>query len=87
MRMLQLWALIDTRAKTIVGPVVHDHSAVPLIRQITEAVNKPGTLINQSPADFAIFHLGEIDEETGQIIAADEPAQLTTALALKTASE
>ena len=86
MRKLQLWAVIDTRAKTIVGPVVHDHSAVPLIRQITEAVNKPGTLIANSPEDFAIYHLGEIDEETGEIEAA-QPALLTTALALKAATQ
>lgn len=76
MRLYNLYVVLDKKARTLIGPVVHDHSPVPIIRQITEAVNseKPG-LIRNSPEDFVILHVGAIDDETGQLYTADEDAQ------------
>jgi hypothetical protein len=84
--MLALYVVIDERAKTMIGPVVHDHSPVPIIRQITEAVNKPDTMIGRNPEDFGIYRIGEIDEERGEI-AAEQPRLITNALALRAASQ
>lgn len=67
MRLLNLYIVYDRQAKTIIGPIVHDHSAVPIVRQITEAVNKPGTMIANTPEDFDIRHIGMIDEESGNL--------------------
>lgn len=91
MRLLKLYVVYDSKAQTLIGPVVHDHSAVPIIRQITEAVNKPGTLIANNPDDFKILNIGMIDEETGVLYdrngenAVDAPEIITSALALKAA--
>lgn len=82
-RLLNLYVVIDEKAKTIVGPIVHDHSPVPVTRQIEEAVNKPGTLIANSPEDFAIYDLGQVDEKTGRIYPLKEPELIARAIVLK----
>lgn len=66
MRLLNLYVVYDKQARTIVGPIVHDQSPVPILRQITEAVRKPG-LIGNNPEDFHILHIGMIDDESGQL--------------------
>lgn len=82
-RWLNLYVVIDTKAETIIGPVVHDASYVPITRQITEAVNNPKSLIGQNPEDFAIFQIGRIDEKTGYIEAFEVPELLTQAIVLR----
>lgn len=67
MRLLNLYVVLDTKAKTLIGPIVHDPNAVPIIRQIAEAVNGDKGIIAKNPEDFAILHIGMIDEETGHL--------------------
>ena len=67
MRLLNLYCVLDTRAKAIIGPIVHHHNAVPVIRQITEATQADKGLIANSPEDFNIIHIGMIDDETGEL--------------------
>lgn len=83
MRLLNLYVVIDEKAKVLVGPIVHDHSPVPITRQIVDAVNNPQTMIAKNPEDFSIWYLGTVDEETGLITALDTPQRITTALALR----
>lgn len=66
MRLLNLYLVYDKKARTIVGPIVHQQSPVPILREIAEAVKKPG-LIGNNPEDFQIRHIGMIDDETGDL--------------------
>lgn len=90
---LNLYVVIDTKAGALIGPIIHDRSPVPIIRQITEAVNKtdaqgkPDGLIARNPDDFSIYHIGEIDESIGLVDGFNEPVLITTALALKAKPE
>lgn len=82
MRLLNLFAVIDTRAQAIIGPIVHDHNETPITRQIIDALKTPNTMIAKNPEDFVIVHLGTVDEETGEITG-KKPEVIATALALK----
>lgn len=66
MRLFSIYIILDTRAKAIIGPIQHDFSPVPIMRQVTEAANKPG-LIGNTPEDFIVIEVGKIDDETGQL--------------------
>lgn len=82
MRLLNLYVVYDERAKAIIGPVVHDFSPVPILRQITDAVKAEKGLIAQNPEDFVILHIGTINEDSGEITAI-EPRILARAAELK----
>lgn len=83
MRTLNLYVVIDERAKTIVGPIVHDSSPVPITRQIETAVNSPESLIGRNPEDFSIYEIGKVDEATGKLFELPEPELIVKAIVLR----
>lgn len=83
MRILNLYLVFDENAKAIVGKVVHLNSPVPLIRELTDEANNPDSMIGKHPADYSVYLVGTLDEDTGQLTALDTPQKLTSALALK----
>jgi hypothetical protein len=72
MRVKTLYALRDKRAATIVGPISHDYSPVPIIRELTGHANNKEHFVGQAPADYDLISVGQIDEETG-LVEADGP--------------
>lgn len=63
---------------------------VPMPKSIGEAertfeyyANDPNTLICKHPEDFVLYHLGELDNQTGQIHHNQEPKSIIRADALK----
>ena len=83
MRVLNIYVLLDEKAKTIVGPVVKSFSEVPIVRELIEQLTKPDSIIGRNPEDFTLYLVGTVDDETGQLTALDEPQTVTTLLALK----
>lgn len=83
MRKLNLYVVIDERAKTIIGPMVHDTSPVPIVREIEAAVNSPESLIGRNPEDFSIYDVGQVDEETGTLYPHETRELIVKAIVLK----
>lgn len=52
------------------------------IRNFASAVNTPGTVIHDSPEDFAVCRLGTFDDETG-VISSDLPVVVTSAMSVR----
>lgn len=51
------------------------------IRSFTDAVNDPQTTLNKHPEDYTLFHIGDFDDDTGELIPV-HPRGLITASAV-----
>lgn len=52
------------------------------IRNFASAVNTPGTVIHDSPEDFAMCRLGTFDDEIG-VISSDLPVVVASAMSVR----
>lgn len=70
-----LFCVYDTKSMLFGVPIVAPNTAV-MFRMMQDEVRRggEGNLVAQHPKDFAVYVVGEIDDETGRIVPADPPA-------------
>lgn len=94
--MTKLYAIRDTLAGALVGPVqTFKHDAIA-VRFFGDVASQAGTSINQHVEQHELLCLGELDEESGQIgewsgdanrLVVDEPVVVISGAAWKAAKE
>lgn len=65
---LKIYAIRDTKINAYARPFFLQNESI-LERSIQDALSDPEQTITKHPEDFAVFHLGEYEEETGKITA------------------
>lgn len=63
---LRLFAIYD-KALAAYGSIMTYTAKGQATRQFTDEVNKPDSELNKHPEDYALYYLGEYDNETSQI--------------------
>lgn len=76
MRLLNLYIVLDTRAKALVGNVIAANSHIPLVREIQAQLEDPKSLIGRNPEDFCVLCVGRIDDTTGQLYDLEDDANI-----------
>lgn len=71
MSKLKLYQMFDTVSMTVFGPIIHGSRDEAVVRQFTDILNRPETLPGQYPKDFVLMHIGEQNQETGEIEPVD----------------
>ena len=78
--MQMIFTVLDMAAKRFTEPFFAANEEVAL-RSFKEAVNSEGHPFSKFPEDYALYKIGEWDNESGDI-AAEEPVKLVNASAL-----
>jgi len=60
----QLFTVYDSAAKAYLTPFTAP-TIESALRSFREVVNKDGHQFNRFPEDYALFHVGEFDQQTG----------------------
>lgn len=63
---VRIYAVFDAKAAVYQGFFFGTTDGVA-IRMFTDACRDPGTMLYRHPADFALFHLGQVDDHSGQL--------------------
>ncbi|QXP08299.1 MAG: nonstructural protein [Arizlama microvirus] len=65
---MKLYSVYDKRAREFGSPMAMPTDA-HAVRSFTQEVNREdtGNMLNQFPEDFAIYHVGDFNQELGQI--------------------
>ena len=71
----QLFAIKDA-AVDAYGPPFNSPTIGIATRSFTDAVNEPQNQMNKHPEDFALFHLGHYDDQTGKVTNLETPEQV-----------
>ncbi|WNK12454.1 MAG: nonstructural protein [Microvirus sp.] len=80
-----VYSVFDIKAASYAQPFFSQSHATA-IRAFSGAVNDPGTMLNRHPEDFTLNHIGEFDDQTGEVIPSTMFV-LGTAAAFKTTKE
>ena len=75
---LQIFTVFDSAANLFLQPFFAMTAEVA-IRQFRELVNDTQHQFGKFPEDYTLFHIGEVDQETGQILSM-EPRSLGIAI-------
>lgn len=73
-----LFTVYDSAAGTYLDPFVAP-SIEFAIREFRSVVNQPGHQFNKFPADYTLFHVGQFDITSGELVGCS-PASLGVAL-------
>lgn len=84
MKMLA-FCLYDTKTGVYHVPFFFPHPALA-IRAIGDLAGDQSTHVGRHPMDFALFHIGDFDDQTG-VLSASTPVSLGTAHAIAMASQ
>lgn len=76
---LSLFSVYDSAAKVWFPPFVAQTVEVAL-RNFRMTVNSPESNFNRFPEDYALFLVGEFDQETGMIVGTPAPQSLGVAI-------
>lgn len=79
MSTVQLYAIRDAKTEAYMPPyqaVSHGEA----IRQFSDVCKNPDTMLNRHPADFALFHIGAFNSESGALVPVTQVLQLSSAL-------
>lgn len=63
-----VFAVLDLKIGTYASPFFMP-TVASAKRAFAGAANDPGTMLFKHPDDFALYHLGEFDDESGQLTA------------------
>lgn len=65
---MQIYSVYDEKSKKY-GTPFYQHNGVTAIRSFKMEVNRPdeNNVIYRNPEDFTLMHIGEYNEETGEI--------------------
>lgn len=74
-----LFSVFDSAAKLFVAPW-HAPTVELALRRFRFTVNEPGNEINKFPEEYSLFHVGEFNQETGEIVAYATPRSLGVAV-------
>lgn len=77
-----LYAIKD--AKTGYMPVNVDFNDASAMRNFEHAVQNPDSLLRSHPNDYALFRVGNWDNDTGEIVPEFPPVQIADAASLVT---
>lgn len=66
MAKLKIYSIRDNRTEAFMRPFFLQNNSV-LDRALIDAVNNPETQFHQHPEDYAVYDLGEFNEQTGEI--------------------
>jgi len=68
---LQAYTVFDNKALTY-QPPWYSHNDGVAMRQLQEAAGDPNTSLSRHPKDFALFHIGSFDDQTGAFTTGDK---------------
>lgn len=80
---IKIFSVFDSKA-AFFGQPFADQSIASATRNFSDAVNdgsNPNNLWHKHPEDFSLFHVGEFDNETGELLPMN-PKNLITASAI-----
>ncbi len=72
---LNIFTIYDNKAKAFLPPF-YARTKGEAIRSFQSTVNDPTSNMNKYPGDFALFQLGEFDDETAKITQNATPDSL-----------
>lgn len=79
---LQVLSAFDKKARSFLQPFYASHMDVG-VRSFKEAANTPEHQVCKHAQDFALYRLGQWDDESGKFELFPQPVHLAEALALK----
>lgn len=79
--MLQLFSIRDTKAEAFNRPFTSQNPAMAM-REIQTAVNQSDNPMKTYAEDFALYLVGEFDEQTGNLTGMMEPHHICSILDL-----
>lgn len=79
------YAIKDAKTNTY-GVPFFTHNDGTAERSFTQAANDPNTTIHQFPQDYALYRVGEFDDESGEI-KPEKPVFISNAPITKSATE
>jgi len=78
---MSICSVFDSKAESWHSPMVFQ--AVPQAsRSFGDAVNQKDSDFNKHPEDYALFHLGEFDDETGNLFPLKSPEVICTGVSV-----
>lgn len=78
---INIYAIKDNQVDAFSQPF-YSQTHGSALRAFSDHVNEPGTAANKHAADFALYHLGEFDDQTG-LLKSTTPNRIGTALEYK----
>lgn len=78
----QVFSVFDAKAETFNTPFTMAAKGQAL-RGFQDEVNRPESEISKHPEDYTLFHLGEVDLDTGLITPLTTPNSLGLAIEFK----
>ena len=84
--MTQLLFSVYDSAADLFLPTWHASNIEVALRRFRKTVNTPaeGNPINEYPEDYTLFHVGEFNQETGEVISLATPHSLGVAVIFRT---
>ena len=79
---VQVFSVFDSKAGSFAQPFF-SHTLVTGKRAFADACADPSTMLSRHPSDFALFHLGSFDDQSGFFDALVAPDNLGLAAAYR----
>lgn len=77
-----IFSIYDVKAQVYNTPFFYPHTG-QAVRSLTDLVHDEKSTINRHPQDYTLYKLGEIESESGKIVAKNEPEFICTAVECK----
>lgn len=78
----QIFSVFDSKAETFNTPFFMAAKGQAL-RGFADEVNRRDSEVAKHPEDYTLFHLGEVDLDTGLVVPLSTPASMGLALEFK----
>jgi len=75
---VKLYSIYDKKAQTYAPPFAYPYHG-QAIRAFSDLVQDQRSSVNKHPGDYALFFLGEYDDNTGELISLQKPEHLSEA--------
>lgn len=82
MQALQMFSVYDAKAEAFGQPFYAANKGAG-IRTFSDACADPNSMLNKHRSDFSLFHVGEFDIASGQVVGLTAPVQVITALEIQ----
>lgn len=69
---MELYSIKDVKASTFGNPISFVNRAVA-IRSLAEAAAQPDSMLNKHGFDFQLYHLGDLDPTSGELVCLAQP--------------
>lgn len=79
---LEIMTVLDKKARAFCSPFFVTHIAVG-VRTFSMGANKPDTNVWAHPEDFALYHLGTFEDDSGECKLHPQPQHVAEAINLK----